>query len=216
MKKRISIGIRVLLICALIVSGVACAASSGKTPVITDNPTDIETPAATTDPVIDDSDDYYPFSKTVQTEPTPEALFQELKDDLTETPERKAVLVAEYDSLVSEWDALLAKEKTSGLTKAEELRKQKVDKRIFELHLMDVYPDIKQALEVNFRYTCEQMRMSAEQELSYNKRTDYETKRAEAYMKLADELEARLKNGEDVETLYLYYFEQVYAINAMN
>jgi hypothetical protein len=221
MKKRISVYIGVLLICSLIVSGIVCAAASlGNSPVIGDDPINTETPASLTDPVLNDSGPDYPVSKPVHTEPTPEALLQELKDDLTEAPEKKAALAAEYEALVSERDALSAKQNASGLTDAELYRQFRVEKRISELRFMDIYPDIDQALEVNFINMYEQMRLEEEATLKYRNLDEIldasEINQAKALVELAIELKARFESGEDVETLYLYYFEQVYAINGID
>ncbi len=206
-----------MLALSLLVSGVVLAVSSaGKSPVSKDEQTDTETTVIPTDPVIDYSDPDCPFTKPVYTEPTSEELLQELKDDLTETPENKAILKAEYEALVSERDAITAKENSSGLTQAEELRKREVEGWMSILRLQDIYPDIRQVLEANFINTYEQIRLDEEYTLNHREVDEFEKNHAKAFLNLAIELETRFKSGVDVETLYLYFFEQVYAISALN
>jgi len=235
MKKQICVYIGVLLVLALIITGFIYAASFGNSPVIDYELQNTETSESSaesvfTETTFDLSDstetafDFFdpdlpivdPESKTIYTEPTPEELLQELKDGLTLAPEKKAALVAEYDELVSERDAILAKESSFGLTESEEFRKREVDGRLCILRLQDIYPDIEQALEANFINTYEQMRLEEEAILKYRNPDESEINHAKAFLNLAIELETRYKNGEDVETLYLYFYEQVYALDGQN
>lgn len=234
MKKQLFTGIGALLALALAVSGVMLAFGGQDSTALNDKPWDIEITAAPASDSADAAQNAHfeteaPVSGTeaAHTPPpggspryTPQQRLQQVKDRMASARATQAAIKAEHASLTSERSALLAGKSPLALSETFARKITQIDTRLAEIQFnYDLYFELEYTLEDDFLRKCDQLAMGADECLIWydanpSLKTHPEYRQNLAKKDLAAELQERFEKGEDVETLYLNYFEQIDYINS--